>query len=160
MSLSTSCSTVWWVVFGIGRASEPTMGPHQVTPMLSALTQPHKEPCLSDANLPRSWCHTGRGFQGEQGQSLLSSTGTMQPDWQQRGQNGASMSSGCLSGGRKRREDSGTGACIGSTEKIIGRQQNAFCLDVARLKAKQKKKCFQELPGLTSQQATHHTLPF
>lgn len=160
MSLSTSCPTVWWAVFRIGRASEPTMGPHHVTPMLSALTQLHKEPCLSDANLPRSWCHTGRGFQGEQGQSLLSSTGTMQPDWQQKGQNGASMSSGCLSGGRKRRGVFRTGAYVETTEKIIGRKLNAFRLDVVWLKAKPKKKPFQELPGLTSQQATHHTLPF
>ncbi len=63
---------------------------------------------------------------------------TMQPDWQRKGQNGASLSSGCLSGGRKRKKDSGTGACTGSTEKTIGGKQDAVCLEVARLTVKQK----------------------
>lgn len=62
---------------------------------------------------------------------------TMQPDWQQKGQNGASLSSGCLSGVRKRKKDSEAGACIGSTERI-GRKQDAFCLKVTQLTAKQR----------------------
>lgn len=41
------------------------------------------------------------------------------------------MSSGCLSGGRKRRGVFRTGAYVETTEKIIGRKLNAFRLDVA-----------------------------
>lgn len=52
---------------------------------------------------------------------------TMQPDWQQKGQNGASLSNGCLSGRRERKKDSGTGAYIGSTKKRIGRKQDVIC---------------------------------
>lgn len=60
--------TVWWAVFGIGC---PYSLQWAFMSMLSALAQPHKELYLSDASLPRAWCHLGRGFQREQGQSLL-----------------------------------------------------------------------------------------
>lgn len=39
----------------------------------SAFTPAHKEPCLSDANLHRSACHTCGGFQTDRGQSVFSS---------------------------------------------------------------------------------------
>lgn len=129
--------TVWWAVFGIGCLFS-----------LQWVFMSHHAKCFDTATqraLP-IWCQSSqvlvsprwRLSERARTKSPLQQHCTMQPDWQQKGQNGASLSSGCLSGGRKRKKDSETGPYTGSTEKRTGRKQGALCLDVTRLTVKQK----------------------